>query len=231
MLIKGLQKTSLIDYSPYVSAVIFTGNCNFKCGFCHNPDLVLNFKEIPTMDEKEVLDFLEKRKKWLDGVCITGGEPCIHDDLPEFLAKIKKLGYLIKLDTNGSNPDMLKKLIDKKLVDYIAMDIKAPLEMYKRITNAEVNLENIHLSIERIVSSNIDYEFRTTVVPGLVGKKEIFLISKWLRGCKKYVIQDFRATRPLIDQKLQNLKPFQKHELEEMKKIAEEYFDKVEIRE
>ena len=229
--IKGWQKTSLIDYSPYISSVIFIGGCNFRCGFCHNPDLVLHFNAVEDIDEKEVLEYLKVKKNWIDGVCITGGEPTLYKELIDFISKIKKIGLLVKLDTNGSNPKIVKELIENRLVDYIAMDIKSPLDNYNEVAGADVFPENIEESIRLIKDSGVDYEFRTTVVPGLVGKKEIFLIGKWLKGSKRYAIQNFRRTRPLIDNEFKKIKPFSKEELNEMKNIAEKYFDNVEVRE
>ena len=230
VLIKGWQKTSLIDFSPYTASVIFTGGCNFRCPFCHNPELVLHFNAIEDIDEKEVLGYLELKKNWIDGVCITGGEPTIYPDLPEFISKIRKIGTRVKLDTNGSNPDMLKELIKKKLIDYIAMDIKSDLDNYSKIAGVNVDITNIKQSINLIRNSGIDHEFRTTVIPGLVGKKEVFKIGKLLKGSKKYVIQNFRGTKPVIGKELQGLKSYSKEELGDMKEIVKDYFDDVEIR-
>ena len=228
--IKGFQKTSLVDFTPYTASTIFLAGCNFRCGFCHNPDMVLHFHAIEDIKEKEILEYLELKKNWIDGVCITGGEPTLYKDLVKFASKLKKIGMLVKIDTNGTNPDILKELIDKKLVDRIAMDIKSDLEKYDEIACAKVDKEKIKKSIELIQDSGIDYEFRTTVVPGLVGKKEIFLIGKWLQGSKKFAIQNFRGGVSLINKDLKDTKPYSKEDLEEMKKIAEEYFDKVEVR-
>ena len=230
VMIKGWQKTSLIDYEPYTASVIFLAGCSFNCGYCHNPELVLHFSDVPDIDEKEVLDYLEKKKIWIDGGCITGGEPTMHKDLPEFISKIKKLGLLVKLDTNGSNPKMVKKLLEEKLVDYIAMDIKTVLGRYDEVAGVKVDKKKIEKSIGLIKDSGVKHEFRTTVIPGIVGKKELFLIGKWLRGSKKFVIQNFRNTRPLLNPKMQEIKPYSKEELEDMKEVAKEYFEKVEIR-
>jgi len=228
--IKGFQKICLVDFPPYTASTIFLGSCNFKCGFCHNPDLVLNFKDIPDIPEQEIFDYLKGKKQWIDGVCITGGEPTLHKELPEFIEKIKKLGMLVKLDTNGANPEMIKTLLQKKLLDFIAMDIKSSLERYDEAAGIEVNKDKIKESVEIIRNSGIDYEFRTTVLPGLVEKKEITQIGEWLKGSKKYTIQNFRTSKPLIDNKLQHITPYSNQELEELKKTAENYFDEVEIK-
>jgi pyruvate formate lyase activating enzyme len=226
--IKGWQKTSLIDFSPYTASVLFLAGCTFKCGYCHNPELVLHYSSIPDIDEDEVLDYLEKKKMWVDGVCITGGEPTIYNDLPEFVDKLKKIGMKVKLDTNGTNPSVLKRLIGK--IDYAAMDIKNVLDKYKEVVCVDLDKSKIKESIE-LIKKMKDYEFRTTVIPGIVGKKEIFKISQMLKGSKKFVIQNFRNSRSVINQKMQNIKPYSKEELEEMKNIASGYFDEVEVRE
>lgn len=227
--IKGIQKTSMIDYPGKLSAVIFTPKCTFRCGFCHNVDLVTGWEKLDTIDEREILNFLKDRKKWLDGLVITGGEPTVHKDLPDFLRKVKELGYLAKLDTNGSNPYMLEGLIKEGLVDYIAMDIKGPKERYDEICRAKVNIKLIEMSVERIRSSGLDYEFRTTAVPGLITEKDIVKIGEWARGSRLYCIQQFRPMRTL-DGSLQNSRPYKPEELETMAEAARPFFEKVEIR-
>ncbi len=228
--IKGWQKTSLIDFSPYTVSVIFLGGCSFRCDYCHNPDLVLNFNKIPDIDVNEVIEYLKSKKKWIDGVCITGGEPTIYKDLPEFVSKFKEIGMKIKLDTNGTNPLMIKELIEAKLVDYIAMDIKTVLEEYEKVTVVNVDKDKIKESIDLIRNSSVDYEFRTTLIPGIVGKKEIFLIGKWLEGSKKFVIQNFRGTREIIENKLKDLQGYSKDELNEIVEEIKSFFEKVEVR-
>ena len=228
--IKGLQKTTLIDYPDKVACTIFLPDCNFRCGFCHNKDLVLNPDSLPTTKEEEILDFLKERKKWLDGVCISGGEPLLHHELLDFLPKLKELGYLIKIDTNDSNPEFLKELIGKKLIDFVAMDIKNSLEDYDKTAGVKVDTEKINKSIEIIKNSGIDYEFRTTVIPGLHTKENIEKIGKLLKKAKKFAIQNFRPSDNVIDPKYKKHKSFSREELEEFKKILEPYFDEVEIR-
>jgi pyruvate formate lyase activating enzyme len=228
VVIKGWQKTSLIDFSPNVASVVFLAGCTFKCGYCHNPELVMHYSEVPDIDEKEVLDYLDKKKMWVDGVCITGGEPTIYTDLPEFISKIKEKGLMVKLDTNGTNPEMISKVM--KDVDYFAMDIKSHLDGYKDVVCTDVEHDKIKKSIVLIKNSGTDYEFRTTVIPNLVGKKEIFKISKWLKGSKRFVIQNFKGRKPLINNQLRDIGSYSKEELEEMKRIASEYFENVEVR-
>lgn len=165
MLFKGLQKVSLIDYPHKICAVVFTGGCNFRCHYCHNPELVLDYQKLPDIPASQILTFLETRKRFLDALCISGGESTLQKELPNFIAQVKQLGFLIKLDTNGTNPAMLKEVIDRKLVDYIAMDIKTTPAKYSKIIGVETNISNLSASIELITGSGITYEFRTTVFP------------------------------------------------------------------
>jgi pyruvate formate lyase activating enzyme len=230
LLIKGMQKTSLIDYPGKIAATVFVGMCNFSCPYCHNKNLVVGYDGLSTIKEKEVTDYLKNKKKWLDGVCITGGEPMIHKELFSFVSKIKNLGFLVKLDTNGSNPKMLKKLMDDKLVDYIAMDIKAPLEKYDNITRIKTNKNDIKESINLIKKNKIDNEFRITVVPGLVNKDDIKEIGKLLKGAKRFFIQQFKANENVIDMAYRNKKSFSSEDLEEFKVILNKYINTVNVR-
>ncbi len=228
-MIKGFQKLSLIEYPEKISAIVFLGNCNFKCHFCYNIDLVKNYKKLPDIPEKEILDFLETRKGLLDGLAITGGEPTIHKELPEFIKKIKDLGFLVMLETNGTNSEMLKELIDNKLVDYIAMDIKAPLEKYDEITGVKVNKKDIQVSIDIIRKSGIDYEFRTTVIPKHFKEDDVLAIGKWLKGSKRYVLQQFRPEKTLNE----DYKKMELYSPEKLKELAEKmkpFFEFVKVR-
>ncbi len=229
-MIKGWQKLSLIDYDVYVASVLFLGGCNFRCDYCHNPDFVLNFDSIPDIEFIKTLEYLKKRKKWIDGVCITGGEPTIHKELIELVSKLKQLSFKVKIDTNGSNPEMIEHLIKNKLVDYIAMDIKNSLDKYDKIVCVTVDKEKIKKTIEILKNSEIDYEFRTTVIPTFVTKEDIINIAKLLKGSKKFVIQNFDPTKPLINNELRKLKQYTKQELNEMVETINPYFEKVEIR-
>jgi len=228
MIIKGLQKTSLIDYPPYTVSVIFTAGCNFRCPYCQNPDLVNNSPDLKQYSQEEIIDFLKSRKKWLDGICITGGEPLLYPEIIEFIKKIKEISMKIKLDTNGSNPELLTDIIKNKLVDYIAMDIKGPLERYNELTKSNINTENIKKSIELIKNSNIDYEFRTTVTPDLA-EQDIKKIGELLKGAKKFSIQQFRNTFKLLDENYKK-EPYPEEKLKEFKKIIEDYIENVEVR-
>lgn len=199
MIIGGLQKLSLNDYPEHTAAMIFTVGCNFRCPYCHNPELV--DETVGTIyEENDVLGFLDSRKNMLDGVVITGGEPTIHEDLLEFMQKIKDKGFLIKLDSNGTNPDMLQAAIDRKLVDYIAMDIKSPLARYSVVVARPVNFTALQRSIEIIMSSPVDYEFRTTVVKALLSPHDLETIAKEIKGAKRYFLQKFVPTKLLNPQ-------------------------------
>jgi len=226
MKLGGLQKVTLIDYPGEVAATIFTNGCNFFCPYCHNSQLVEeNEYDITVAD---VFDYLIKRKSKLSGICITGGEPTIQNNLVSFIEKIKDLGYKVKLDTNGSNYEMLKELIDKELIDYVAMDIKTNIEKYPSMAPKNI-ISNIKESIILIQSSNIEYEFRTTVVPGLHDKNIMKDISKLLEGSKKHYIQNFKPGNSL-DKEFDNKRTFTGNELQEFKSILDNYIDNVEIR-
>ena len=198
MKIGGFNKFSLIDYPGKVSAVIFTQGCNFRCPFCHNRELVLPELFQECIPEDEISDFLLKRKKQLDGVVITGGEPTIQNDLIEFISEIKNMGFLIKLDTNGSQPKTIQKLINSGSVDYIAMDIKAPLEKYHQLIGVNFDRKAIEKSIELIRSSKIDFEFRTTVVKPFLKLEDLDQIKKII-GNTKYKLQNFVSSSKLVN--------------------------------
>lgn len=231
MVLGGLQKLTLIDYPGKIAATVFTVGCNFRCPFCHNPELVLagSSWQHGSVLEKDFFKFLDSRKGKLDGVCITGGEPTIQPDIEKFIAKIKKKGFLVKLDSNGTRPDVLKKLYDRKLLDFVAMDIKNSLEKYEKTCGAEVDLERAKLSVELIRNSGLAYEFRTTVVPGLHNLKDFEKIGQWLKGSDRYVLQEFRDGK-IIDESLRKKMKNARIDLEKAKKILEKYIRIVEIR-
>jgi pyruvate formate lyase activating enzyme len=222
--IKGLEKSSLIDYPGKVSAVVFLGGCNFLCPFCHNRELVIGQDRLPIIPEKEVLDLLTERKKWLDGVVITGGEPGIHRELPEFLKKIKGLGYPVKLDTNGTNPDMLKELIGNGQLDYVAMDVKGPLAKYDSICGMPVDTRNISESIRLIISSGIAHEFRSTVLPALHSREDVEEMARMVNGGRKFWLQQFRP-RNTLDPEFMKERPFTREEMLELRELCRRYVD------
>ncbi len=231
MLIGGLQKLTLIDYPGKLACTVFLIGCNFRCPWCYSGELVLpeKIKKQPKISEKELFDFLEERKGLLEGCVLCGGEPTTNKDLPELCKKIKELGYLIKLDTNGSNPQMIKKLIREKLIDYIAMDVKLPKEKYPEIFKGKVKVEDIEKSIKILKEEKIDSEFRTTVVPTVLKKEDIFKIAKWISPAKKYYLQNFRAEKT-IDPKFERVKPYPKEYLLEIQKEISPYFEVCQLR-
>jgi len=196
MIIAGLQKLSLIDYPGHICCIVFTQGCNFNCPFCHNPEQIKPMKEAD-VDESFItvesfFDFLESRKGKLEAVCITGGEPTLHRDLPDFIHRISTMGFKIKLDSNGYNPDKLKNLLDSGCVDYVAMDIKSTPEHYPRLMGRTIDIERIKRSVEIIRNSGIDYEFRTTCVPGLHEYEDFESIADWIGPSRAYYLQEFR---------------------------------------
>lgn len=218
MLIAGLNKTTLLDYPGRVAATVFAGGCNFRCPFCHNAGLVLTPSSAETYSEEDVFSFLSKRKNVLQGVCITGGEPTLQADLPEFIAKIKKLGYAVKLDTNGYKPEVLRDLLAAGLLDYVAMDIKNCLSKYEFTTGVESDVEKIKASVELLKSSGIDYEFRTTVVKEFHSREDLLQIGQWIKGCPKYYLQQFVESDNIIG--MQGQREFHAYEKEEMELFA-----------
>lgn len=214
MFFGGLQKTTLVDYPKKVAATVFTVGCNFYCPFCHNPELVEPslIKKQPLISEKEVLEFLKERQGLLEALCITGGEPTLQKDLKDFIKKVKKLGYLVKLDTNGSNPIVLKELIQEKLVNYVAMDIKAPLEKYHLYTKGIDFTQEIKKSIKILMNSSIDYEFRTTLDPLNLTEEDILNIAQLIKGAKAYYLQQFHNFKTL-DYNYQEAKPLKEERI------------------
>ena len=227
MQILGLNRTTLLDYPEHVAATVFTGGCNFRCPFCHNMDLVLGEVE-PALSTEDFFAFLEKRKGILDGVCITGGEPTLQKDLPDFIRGIRDKGYLVKLDTNGYRPKVLEELLRENLLDYVAMDIKSSVENYPRVTGmADLDVTGIQESVSLLKSAGIPYEFRTTVVKGLHRIDEFDEIGRWLQGAEAYFLQAFRENEKVPDKSLSS---FSEAEMREMKQLAEHYIERVELR-
>ncbi|MCW4019963.1 MAG: anaerobic ribonucleoside-triphosphate reductase activating protein [Candidatus Bathyarchaeota archaeon] len=226
MEIKGLVDLSLVDWDGKLSSVIFLPRCNFRCPFCHNYALVLHPDEEETIPLGRVEKYLKRQKDWLDGVCVTGGEPTVHADLPEFCSKLKGLGLAVKLDTNGANPLMLKCLIEEGLVDYVAVDVKAPLtvEKYSRAIGVDSKnfLGKVKETVGMLLNSGMEYEFRTTVVPTLHDAKDIEEISRDIKGCKRYILQKFDVNikKKTLDPAFSGLKPFTDEEMETLLTVA-----------
>lgn len=253
MEIHGFNKTTLLDYPGYVAATVFTGGCNFRCPFCHNGGLVLDPKSQKMIPEEEVFAYLKKRQGILDGVCITGGEATLQPDLQDFIKRIKELGYLVKLDTNGYRPEVLWALLREGLVDYVAMDIKASRKNYARAAGvSNLDLARIEESVGILKSCEIPYEFRTTVVKGIHTVEEFEAIGKWLEGCRAYYLQAFQENENIIEyyhtrksEKNENadrsiegekvtdhcgFSAFEKVDMERMAEIAKKYIDNVVLR-
>jgi len=232
MKISGLQKATLIDYPGEVACTLFLYGCNFRCGFCHNPEIVIG-DPVGGFSEENILNFLEERKGKLDAVCITGGEPLMSLDL-DFVKKIKERGYKVKIDTNGSFPSRLKELIDLGLVDYVAMDIKASKEKYSEVASANVDIKKIEESI-KLISSLDNYEFRTTVLERFHNASEMSAIGQWLnevcgKNPKKFFLQGFKVRGDLMDNSFSKEKDVSEEYLVELKETIEEYFEAVGVR-
>lgn len=228
MQFSGFQKLTLLDYPEKTACTLFTAGCNFRCPFCHNAALVTHIDNTNFFTEEYVLDYLKKRKGVLDGVCITGGEPLMHKELPEFIKKVKEQGFLVKLDTNGSYPKRLTDLIDSGIIDYVAMDIKNCKEKYSETADcSEEDLLNVEKSIELLKQKKIDFEFRTTVVREYHTVDDIKKIATWIVGADKYFLQNFIDSGDLIKN---NLSAHSRETLDLMRRQAQDMIPKVEIR-
>jgi pyruvate formate lyase activating enzyme len=229
MIIGGFQKFSLIDYPGKICAIVFTKGCNFRCPYCHNPELVQTSQYTNPIPEQEVISFLKKRQGNLDAVCITGGEPTLQPDLLSFIFECKTMGYLVKLDTNGTNPALLEKIIRLNLVDYLAMDIKAPLSKYAEVTKSNVNADTIIESINLIKNSNIDYEFRSTLVQNLLTTEDVIKIVKLLGHAKRFFLQKFVPSKTL-DANFMNYSTFSQESLNLLARELQSFFSEFAIR-
>lgn len=228
MKIHGFNKTTLLDYPGHVAATVFTGGCNFRCPFCHNGELVLKPETQPLIPEEEVLAHLKKRQGILEGVCITGGEPTLQPDLADFMKKLKALGYLVKLDTNGYHPEVLRQLLAEGLPDYVAMDIKASPENYGAAAGCPgLDISRIEESIDLIKNCGILYEFRTTVVQGLHTVSEFADIGRLLEGSRAYYLQAFRENENVIQA---GFSAFPQETMIKIREIMEKYINEVQLR-
>jgi len=219
--IKGFIETSFLDWPGRICAVIFLGGCNFRCPYCHNPDLVLKPNDLQDIPLERILEKLETLRGWLDGVCVTGGEPTLNPDLPVILGKIRERGWEIKLDTNGSRPQVLRDLRGEGLLQAVSLDLKAPLrkEPYRRCTGVDAPLEEIRESLSFLLRGFVDVEFRTTVVPGLLTAQDLREIAGLLAPESRYVLQGFRP-RKTLDPTFQNLAPFPREPLDELQEMV-----------
>lgn len=226
--IHGFNKLTLLDYPGRLACTVFLGHCNFRCPFCHNAGLVLNPENEPVIPIEEILGTLKKRKGILDGVCITGGEPTVHKKLPEFVQQIKKLDYSVKLDTNGTNPQMVREMVKAGLLDYVAMDIKNSPEKYGETAGiVRADLEAIHETVEFLKSGEVDYEFRTTVTRELHKKEDFLKIRRWLSGSRRYFLQAYKESKQVIRPVYSS---YSREQLENFRQLLLEEISQVEIR-
>ncbi len=228
-MIGGLQKTSLIDYPGKVSAVVFTRGCPLRCHYCHNPQLVVPKLFGALIEESYLMKFLESRKGKLDGVVVTGGEPLMHKDIAGFLKRIKSMGFAVKLDTSGVFPEVLQEVIKEGLVDYIAMDIKAPFARYSEVAGVKVNTDAVRRSIEIIKGSGLDYEFRTTVVKGQLSGDDMVAIAKSVAGSRRYMLQNFRKC-DTVDPEFSRRESYSEAEFGRIRGSVKEYAEICEVR-
>jgi pyruvate formate lyase activating enzyme len=221
--IKGFLETSFVDWPGKISSVIFLPHCNFRCPYCHNHSLVFHPEQYPSIPLEEILARLRSIRDWIDGVCLTGGEPTLHHDLPLLIREIKKNGFLVKLDTNGSNPHMLENLIEAGEVDFVSMDVKAPLDpsIYRRSTGLPIDLNAILRSIEILKMGKVEHQFRMTVVPGLHREKDIKILGDQLRVGPRLVLQNFNPENPL-DPSLRNTRSYDPKRLKEIEREVQE---------
>jgi pyruvate formate lyase activating enzyme len=220
-------ETSLIDWEGKIVSTLYLPSCNFRCPYCYNCDLILHPENFPNISQRKIDNFLLERKDFIDGICMSGGEPTLYPNLPAYFKKLKDKGFLIKLDTNGTNPKLLKNLIDFELVDYIAMDIKSSLDFdnYFKATGIKdkMMMEKVKDSIEIIMNSKIDYEFRTTIVPLLHSEETIMEIARYISGAKKYVLQNFSPLEKTLDPSFQKIKPYSDEKIQEFVEKVKRY--------
>lgn len=230
MILKGLQKLTLLDFPGKIACTVFSGGCNFRCPFCHNASLVLGerLSESPTLSEEDFFAFLKKRRGMLEGVCVSGGEPTLYPDIIPFLINIKELGYSVKLDTNGYRPSVIREAVAANAVDYFAMDIKNSKESYARTVGVpDFDISKIEESISYLMSCGVDFEFRTTLVRELHSEEDILSIAKWLEGPEKYFLQTFENSGDLIDESFSG---YDKNETEYLLKLLKPYVPNAQIR-
>ncbi|NLX90751.1 MAG: anaerobic ribonucleoside-triphosphate reductase activating protein [Firmicutes bacterium] len=232
MQICGFQKTSLVDFPGEVCSTVFVGRCNLRCRFCFNRDLVLHPETLPSYTEKEIFDLLKKRMHVQGALCITGGEPALQEDLIAFIAGAKEVGVKVKLDTNGTFPEVLEQLLKEGTLDYVAVDIKAPPEKYDLIAGRKVNYGKVEQTILLLKNSNVRYEFRTTAVPGLLEKQDLVRIAKILEGSPLYVLQQFKRNTVVLDENLpvKELQLYTREEMEEVASLCRAYVEAVLLR-
>ena len=229
MKIHGFNTLTLLDYPGHLGATLFLGGCNFRCPFCQNAGLVLSPQSEPYREEEEVFSYLKKRRGILEGVCITGGEPTLYEnELPGFISRIKDLGYLVKLDTNGTNPELIRTLRENGLIDYAAMDIKSSKENYGKVAGVkDLDISSVCRSVEYLMNSGMDYEFRTTVVRELHSTEDFVSIGKWLAGCRAYYLQAYKDSENVIQR---GFSSFSREELDDFCRLLRQTMPLVKTR-
>ena len=230
MNIRGLSKTSLVDYPGRISAVIFTGGCNMRCPFCHNPELALGSSNLEPLQEDDIHAFLDKRKGLIDGVTITGGEPTLQNDLSGFIGRIKDKGFLVKLDTNGLLPRVVSGILDARLADYVAVDIKSSPEKYRQATGINADCTRVKETLDVLRSSGLDYEVRTTCVPGFVDTDDIVKAGEFFGRFGHWYLQQFVNRNPMIDPSLNSLSPYPVEYMKKIQAAGSAYSDKCILR-
>lgn len=228
MKIGGFQKTSLLDYPDRISAIVWTSGCNFRCPFCYNRKLATGVAELFPQDE--ILSFLSKRKELLEGVVISGGEPLLQDDLVDFIKRVKNLRLRVKIDTNGAFPEKLDELLEQQLVDYVAMDVKAPKKKYHTLSGIDVNLSKIEASINLIKNKAQAYEFKTTFVPDFLTTEDIVEIAEWLKGAEVYFLQQFKPMKPLMSSQLESTVPYPREYVYDTLEAIKPFFKRCVVR-
>ena len=227
--IKGWVRTSLVDYPGKIVSTLFLPGCNFKCGYCHNPEVAGASPGEGRIDMDRVIEHLTKRRRLVDGVCVSGGEPLLHRTLPSFLRRIKAMGLLVKVDTNGSLPGVLEALLDERVVDYVAMDVKGPREKLDTIIGCPVDVASLEESMRLLKSGGVDYEFRTTFLPELLDRDDIARVFAWIGRGRRFYLQQFRPSSHL-DERWSHSTPHPPETLHEVAEIGREFFDTCEIR-
>ncbi len=228
MKIQGLQKLTLLDFPGKVACTVFTAGCNFRCPFCHNASLVVNIPKETEITQEQFFAFLQKRQGVMDGVCVSGGEPLLQPGIEDFIKKIKEMGYAVKLDTNGSFPEKLQRLVEDRLIDYVAMDIKNSREAYSITSGVEpLDIVSIEKSVSYLKEGHIPYEFRTTVVKNFHTEEEFERIGQWLLGAQKYFLQNFVDSGDLINRRVRGCT---EEEMKDFLKIVQKYVPNATLR-
>jgi len=229
--IKGFQGTTLLDYPGKIASILFLGGCNFRCPYCQNPDLVIpsHLEALPDLPQAEILDALEDRRGFIDGVVVTGGEPALHPELPSLLRSAKCLGLAVKLDTNGYFPDLLEEVLKSGLVDLVSMDVKASPGRYHRVAGVPVDPSRIARSARLLMGDGVDYEFRTTCVPGLISLQDVEAIGAWLEGARAFRLQQFRPA-VVLDPAYRRIEPFPAETLSSLAEALAPYVESVQVR-